>query len=238
MCGNCKDGKGVSVLFNKCVDCSNEFGVLIAALGIADAIIITVILLKEISLPAWLLPAIFNIQMISYIGEYYPVTYEKTGKYIYYIGSTISLYFPYDFCLYSGMTALTSYMLRYIPFWLSLIIFSGIFYYYYRKRQHRTKTYGLWALILLLYSHVVYTSMNLLNCPSVSDSSGAYKARWYFNATIECFNDTGHIILGLWAVLVLIFCFLLIPFVGIVSKRVLQVSKILYQNIYMQKICI
>ena len=124
----------------------------------------------------------------------------------------------------------------------------------YRKRQHRAKTYGLWTLILLLYSHTAYASMNVLNCPSVSDPNGVYKPvchymsllavaiycsyvlvlvhyslqRWYFNATIKCFNDTGHIILGLWAILVLIFCFLLVPFVAIASKGVLQVSGILY----------
>ena len=121
----------------------------------------------------------------------------------------------------------------------------------YRKRQHRAKTYGLWTLILLLYSHTAYASMNVLNCPSVGDHNGMYKLvchyislltvytaitilvhyllqRWYFNATIECFNDTGHTILGLWAIMVLIFCLLLVPFVGIVSKGVLKVSGILY----------
>ena len=81
LCGNCKDGKGASVLFNRCVDCNNGFGALIAALGkqlfkyyrflisilvIVDAIIIIIILLKEIFLPAWLLPAIFNIQVRIY----------------------------------------------------------------------------------------------------------------------------------------------------------------------------
>ena len=33
LCGKCKNGRGVSVLFNKCVDCNNGFGALIAALG-------------------------------------------------------------------------------------------------------------------------------------------------------------------------------------------------------------
>ena len=120
----------------------------------------------------------------------------------------------------------------------------------YRKRQHRAKTYGLWTLILLLYSHTAYASMNVLNCPSVSDYNGVYKLvchyislltlytavtilvryllqRWYFNATIECFNDTGHIFLGLWAIIVLIFCFLLVPSVAIASTGVLKVSSIL-----------
>ena len=41
---------------------------------------------------------------------------------LYYVSSAVSLYFPYDFCLYPGMTALVSHSLRYIPFVLGLII--------------------------------------------------------------------------------------------------------------------
>ena len=33
LCGNCKDGKGVSILFSECVDCDNAFGALIGVLG-------------------------------------------------------------------------------------------------------------------------------------------------------------------------------------------------------------
>jgi len=33
LCGSCRDDKGVSVLFNECVDCSNGFGALIAILS-------------------------------------------------------------------------------------------------------------------------------------------------------------------------------------------------------------
>ena len=33
LCGNCRDGKGVSALLNHCVDCSNAYGILIGVLG-------------------------------------------------------------------------------------------------------------------------------------------------------------------------------------------------------------
>ena len=33
LCGSCRDGKGVSALFNECVDCSDSFGALIAVLS-------------------------------------------------------------------------------------------------------------------------------------------------------------------------------------------------------------
>ena len=32
-----------------------------------------------------------------------------------YVSSALSLYFPYDFCLYKGISTLDSYALRYIP---------------------------------------------------------------------------------------------------------------------------
>ncbi|XP_065898161.1 uncharacterized protein [Dysidea avara] len=224
LCGSCRDGKGVSALFNECVDCSDGFGALIAVLIIVDAIIIIGILIKSIQLPNWLLPAIFNIQMVAYVGEYYPVTYQQTGRYISYIGSTISLYFPYDFCLYSGTTALASYSLRYIPFCLSLILSSGFFVYFYKiQRKHGVRTKGIWTLILLLYSHVMYTSLSILHCPSINDSNSP---RWFYNGTVECFYDGGHTVLGLWAIAVLIFCLVILVFSGLVSKQMLQVSHV------------
>ena len=33
LCGDCVDGNGVSALLNRCVTCSNAFGLLIPALG-------------------------------------------------------------------------------------------------------------------------------------------------------------------------------------------------------------
>ena len=50
---------------------------------------------------------------------------------LHYISSAISLYFPYDFCLYPGMTALVSYSIRYIPFVLGVTM-STFFYTIHR----------------------------------------------------------------------------------------------------------
>ena len=83
-------------------------------------------------------------QIAPYLAEYFPVTFRAVQPYVScdfcssclnfddvlqlrYISSAASLYFPYDFCLYSGMTALASYTFRYIPFVLTIII-STILY--------------------------------------------------------------------------------------------------------------
>ena len=82
--------------------------------------------------------------MVSYVGESYPTSYDQVGKYvsvkitpsihmciytcvhfqIYFINSLLSLYFPYDFCLYSGATPLATYTFRYLPICLTIIICS------------------------------------------------------------------------------------------------------------------
>ena len=70
---------------------------------------------------------------LLYVCMYVYCTYVYTYICIYpsiqlhYISSAVSLYFPYDFCLYPGMTAVASYSLRYIPFVLMIII-SVIFF--------------------------------------------------------------------------------------------------------------
>jgi len=45
---------------------------------------------------------------------------------VYYVSSSLSFYFIYDFCLYNGMSALVSYLLRYIPLCVALIVCSVV----------------------------------------------------------------------------------------------------------------
>jgi len=56
LCGNCRDGYGVSVLLNKCVTCPSVSGILIAALSEC---------INNITqeLPVYLCPAVQLLQM-------------------------------------------------------------------------------------------------------------------------------------------------------------------------------
>ena len=48
-----------------------------------------------------------------------------------YISSALSLYYPWDFCMYEGMTALASHFFSYIPFIVAVIIVSIVLKYGY-----------------------------------------------------------------------------------------------------------
>ncbi|CAI8057064.1 hypothetical protein GBAR_LOCUS31079 [Geodia barretti] len=93
---------------------------------------------------------------------------------LYFVGSASSFYFVYDFCLYNGMTSLGGSALRYLPLLTgaaTLLPLLGL-KLCMSKRRSTIKYHGLWMIVLLSFSHVVYTSMSLLNCPSITDSNG------------------------------------------------------------------
>ena len=41
---------------------------------------------------------------------------------MFYLGSLLGLYFPYDFCLYPNATAVEVYAIKYIPFMVALVV--------------------------------------------------------------------------------------------------------------------
>ena len=52
---------------------------------------------------------------ISYTVAFQPVQ-------MFYLGSLLGLYFPYDFCLYPNATAVEVHTIRYIPFIVALVV--------------------------------------------------------------------------------------------------------------------
>ncbi|XP_065906418.1 uncharacterized protein [Dysidea avara] len=224
LCGGCHGDKGLSVLLNNCVSCGSVNVLLLLALIIVDILVITGVLLSSLTLPQWLYPFLFYLQVAPYVAQYFPATFSAVQPYLYYISSAISLYFPYDFCLYSGMSAVVSYTIRYIPLLLTVVI-SAIVYIaatkYKISSKFRITWNGLWLLIMLLYTDAVNTSVSVLHCPVLEDSDGTKKLRWYADGRVECFTG-GHIPLAIVAILVVVFCILLALFVIAVALKKIQ----------------
>ena len=57
---------------------------------------------------------------------------------LYFVSSALGFYFAYDFCLYSNMSPLVSYFLRYLPIIITLLLLPGVlvirFAYWLSKR--------------------------------------------------------------------------------------------------------
>ncbi|XP_065919889.1 uncharacterized protein [Dysidea avara] len=223
LCGKCRGEKAVSALLNKCVSCGKASILLVIVLVVIDIITITIILVFSMKIRSWLYPFLFYLQIAPYIAQYFPVTFAAVQPYLHYISSAASLYFPYDFCLYPGMTALVSYNLRYIPLLLTLII-SLVLFTGNKKlklgKNMKLSWSGLWVLTVLLSTSVLNTSFSILNCPSLSDDSGNKKLRWFIDGTVECFVG-GHLPLAIVAILTLMFYMMSTIFlVAVVMKKI------------------
>lgn len=122
LCGNCREGLGFSTLLNKCVSCDEGHGAIILVLFAVDLIIMTTLLVAMVPVPLWLYPVLFHLQLLPYFTNYFPVTFEKVRPFMFYVASALGLYFPYDFCLNSGMSALVAYTIRYMPLLTAVIL--------------------------------------------------------------------------------------------------------------------
>ena len=123
------------------------------------------------------------LQVLPYLAEHFPATFEQIQPVVrvpmqplyicflyeclqpYYISSALSFYFVYDFCLYNNMSPLVSYSIRYLPLSLAMIVLCAWFVLMRRFRRKVLTWHGLWWIVLLMYNHVLHTSMSILNCP-------------------------------------------------------------------------
>ena len=213
LCGSCPEGFGVSVLSNRCVTCSSAYALLLAALIVVDILISVGIVIYPKPLPVWVYPCLFYVQFLPYVSEDFPVTFSAVQKLLYYISSGLALYFPYDFCLYGAMNPLVSYLLRYLPLFTVVPTVTATLAIKHKKFQ-RAVWYGLWTLIILMYSHVVHTSIVVLNCPTIKQQG----YRWFINGDIECFKG-GHLPLALLAITLLLIALFLIPLTVLITQR-------------------
>ena len=101
-----------------------------------------------------------------------------------YIGNLFGLYFPFDFCFVTGASTVLAFLPRFIPIIL-LAIVSAITSYFKKwvasstlyagnlmfARAKIRMWHGVWALLELLYTPLVYTCVSLLHCPELPDNN-------------------------------------------------------------------
>lgn len=211
LCGECINNTAFSILFNKCISCTDNLEWLIIILVVVDVVVIAafVRLLIHIKYPAWVFPILFYIQFLPYGTEAITNGFDLFRPYLYYILSALSFYFPYDFCLSDEINPSFLYAIRFLPALIAVVVTPVTLLVSWRwLKKSNTPWYSIWMLLLLLYNHTVYSAISILNCPMVP-LNGSYSRQWYYAGHIKCFTD-GHIVASALAVIFLLLCVLLI----------------------------
>lgn len=214
LCGDCISGSGFSALLDRCVSCGDVYSVFLVALVLVDAGVILLLLAVSKPIPLWFYPVLYYLQLLPHFTTHFPVTFERVRPFLLYVSSALGLYFPYDFCLYDEASALATYFFRYLPIIVGAVL-SPIAVCFRKRRSPRDSWHGVWWLMVLFYTPAVHTSVSILHCPSfpvldINSTAFSTDTRWFVNGNIQCFTGV-HIALSLFAIVVLLFCFSLVP---------------------------
>lgn len=109
--------------------------------------------------------------------------------------------------------------------------------------------YPVWTVVLLQYTHLLHSSMSVLNCVSLPVNGDtelvspgcrrqsrvtfyglippSCSQRWFLDGEVQCFTG-GHLLLSLLAVAVLVFCIALIPLTLLLTLKDFSVSATLW----------
>ena len=60
-----------------------------------------------------------------------------------------------------------------------------------KMRIKSLKMHGVWWLVVLIYTHVVYASMTILNCPLISDTHGTTTSPVSIREECACVDGGG-----------------------------------------------
>eukprot|EP00731_Ephydatia_muelleri_P010290 Em0005g876a len=160
LCGQCINGTAVGILRRNC------------RMFLWDVAITLLIILASSKLKVTFPPALkglfFYIQTVYYATEFFPASFWDARQYMLYISSGLSLYFPWDFCLYPGATPLQMSAVQFIT--PATVLVVAITLLAIKRSNIRSMWHGILTLIILLYPSLVHNCMSLLHCPTLPDN--------------------------------------------------------------------
>eukprot|EP00731_Ephydatia_muelleri_P037369 Em0452g4a len=209
LCGQCINGTAVGILRQNCRTLIWDIALTL--------LIILVSLRVSASFAPGLKGLLFYIQTVYYATEFFPASFWDARQYMLYISSALSLYFPWDFCLYPGATSLQMSAVQFLT--PATVLTVTVVTLIVIKRSHLRKTWhGILTLILLLYPSLVHNCMSLLHCPTLPDNTTSQGSmRWFVDGTVNCYGDWGHILLAVTAILVLALLAAWIPLICVLT---------------------
>ena len=210
LCGSCKENYSIAFGTIHCLPCSNAHLALILPFAFTGIALVAVLLLLKFSVTNGTINGlIFYANMVQAnhsiffpLGETYPLTI-----FIAWLNPDLGI----ETCFYNGMNIYVFTWLQFVfPFYIWFLIGLIIVVTHYSQRA--TSMFGsnsvatLATLLLLSYSKLLWTvimalSMTSLEYPDKNESV------WLYDSSVPYFQRADHIILGIFAILVLMFLF-------------------------------
>ena len=212
LCGSCKENYSIVFGTVHCHLCNNTFLALILPFSLAGIALVAVLLLLKISAANGTIKGLIFYANIVQANRSIFFPLGKTNPLTIFI-AWLNLDVGIEACFYDGMNAYAFTWLQFVfPFYVWFLIGMIIVVTHYSQRA--TSMFGtnpvaaLATLLLLSYSKLLRTVIMALSVTSLEYPGYIYKKVWLYDGKVPYFGNNEHIILGLFAILVLVLLFL------------------------------
>ena len=235
LCGQCKEQYSLALGTLHCHNCTNNYFIaLVIPFALAGIALVMVILLLHLTVDVGTLNGlIFYANTVHSNREaYFQHTREITNFHSIII-SWLNLDLGIETCFYNGMNIYTySWLQFFFPFYLWFLIGAIILICHYSqgisKSLGRNPVAALGTVLFLSYGKILNAIIAPLSKTelmfSSSNGSNSTHSVWLYDGNVEYFAEAKHIVLGLFAILILLLAFVPYTFILLCGHRLIAYS--------------
>lgn len=213
LCGACKENFSLVFGSLNCLPCSNAYLALVIPFALAGVALVILLFLLHLTVAAGTINGlIFYANIVQ--GNYQAFFPQSTVNFFTVFISWLNLDLGIETCFYDGMDVYAYSWFQflfplYLWFLIGVIIVSAHCSVKVARNLGNNPIAVLDTLFLMSYSKILKAIIVPLSATSLNHYPGAsVDTVWLFNANIRYFRESGHIVLGVFAILVLLFLFL------------------------------
>ena len=212
LCGSCKDNYSIAFDTLHCLPCSDDYLALIIPFALAGIVLVIILLLLQLSVATGMINGLIfyaNVIQANRSIFFPPGSTNILTVFIAWLNLDLGI----ETCFFDGMNVYAFTWLQFLfPFYVWFLI--GLIIIVSRHSSKISRSLGtnpiaaLATLFLLSYSKLLRTVIAVLSFTSLEYPDGSHRLVWLYDGNVPYFQRTDHIVLGIFAITVLLFLFL------------------------------
>ena len=212
LCGSCKHNHSVAFGTLHCIPCDSDYLALTLLFALAGILLVALLLLLNMTVANVTIHGLIfyaNIVQANRSTFFHSKHSDTLMVFIAWINLDLGI----ETCFYNGMTTYVFTWLQflfpfYVWFLIALMIVVSQLSDRIAKSLGSNPVAALATLLLLSYSKIPCTIITIFSVAILNYPDGTNKLVWLYDGNVPYFQRSDHIVLGTFAILILLFLFL------------------------------
>ena len=228
LCGSCIQHFSVSLGSLHCLSCNNVYLTLLLPFALAGVALVVLLLFLRLTVSYGTLNGLIFYANTVQINRHIFFPLGETNVLTVFI-AWVNLDLGIETCFYDGMNVYVFTWLQYLfPFYVWFLVGLIIVLCHYSStvsnRLGTNPVAVLATLVFVSYTKILRTIITSLSYTSLEYPDGSHQNVWFSSGDILYFKQRDHVVLGVFAILVLIFLFLPYTFLLFFGHKLLAYS--------------